>query len=326
MRRSISRRRSPTSSCRNSTKGARSEHDRLLRGQGDDHPDRGDISAGLPSEGAVSGVHRRDLSAEHEHWLAPNHYDPATGKIKLSVHSWLLQIGGKKILIDACCGNNKVKPDAAVVAHAQHALSRAARRRRRAAGRDRSRDVHAPASRSCRLEHAAEGRPVGADFPNARYVFSKPDVDYFPKVDADPKDGAGRVRHVPRMRAAGDRGRARRPGERRTVPAQRLIEIDSGARPFAGPCVLQAGERRRSSAAFIGDVFHHLLQVYYPHWNFPKNSDAEQARVSRRKVLEHCASSGALVFPGHVGAPFAGRIEARKRATSRISSPDGQKP
>ena len=57
-------------------------------------------------------------------------------------------------------------------------------------------------------------------------------------------------------------------------------------------------------------MFHHLLQVYYPHWNFPKNSDAEEARASRRKVLEHCAGSGALVLPGHVGAPFAGHIEA----------------
>jgi hypothetical protein len=26
-------------------------------------------------------------------------------------------------------------------------------------------------------------------------------------------------------------------------------------------------------------------------------------------VLEHCAANGVLVFPGHVGAPFAGRIE-----------------
>jgi glyoxylase-like metal-dependent hydrolase (beta-lactamase superfamily II) len=62
-------------------------------------------------------------------------------------------------------------------------------------------------------------------------------------------------------------------------------------------------------ALFIGDVFHHLLQVYYPQWNFPKNSDAEQARVSRRMVLGLAASSGALTFPGHVGAPFVGRIE-----------------
>ena len=46
---------------------------------------------------------------EHAHWLAPGHYDPASAKIKLSVHSWLLQIGGQKILIDACCGNDRVR-------------------------------------------------------------------------------------------------------------------------------------------------------------------------------------------------------------------------
>jgi hypothetical protein len=34
------------------------------------------------------------------------------------------------------------------------------------------------------------------------------------------------------------------------------------------------------------------------------------ACVSRRKVLDYCAASGALVFPGHVGAPFASRVEA----------------
>jgi glyoxylase-like metal-dependent hydrolase (beta-lactamase superfamily II) len=58
-----------------------------------------------------------------------------------------------------------------------------------------------------------------------------------------------------------------------------------------------------------GDVFHHMLQIYYPHWNFPKNSDANQARVSRLRVFNDIAASGAMVFPGHVGAPFAGYIE-----------------
>ncbi|MGB8758158.1 MAG: hypothetical protein WCD26_21285, partial [Pseudolabrys sp.] len=42
--------------------------------------------------------------AEHKAWLAPHHYEAETGKIRLSVHSWLLQVGGKKILIDSCCG------------------------------------------------------------------------------------------------------------------------------------------------------------------------------------------------------------------------------
>ena len=50
------------------------------------------------------------IAAEHAHWMAPHHYDAEKDLIKLSVHSWLLQIGGKRILIDCCCGNNKPRP------------------------------------------------------------------------------------------------------------------------------------------------------------------------------------------------------------------------
>ncbi len=76
-----------------------------------------------------------------------------------------------------------------------------------------------------------------------------------------------------------------------------FIEIDSAPGHSPGHVFFKL-ESKGKRAAFIGDVWHHLLQVYYPDWNFPKNSDAAQARVSRRKVLDYCASSGALVFPG----------------------------
>ncbi|HEY6381991.1 MAG TPA: MBL fold metallo-hydrolase, partial [Pseudolabrys sp.] len=85
-------------------------------------------------------------------------------------------------------------------------------------------------------------------------------------------------------------------------------EIDSAPGHSPGHVFFKL-ESKGQRAAFIGDVWHHLLQVYYPDWNFQKNSDAAQARVSRRKVLDYCASSGALVFPAHVGLPFAGHVE-----------------
>jgi hypothetical protein len=50
------------------------------------------------------------IAAEHASWLAPDHYDAEKNLIKLSVHSWLLQVGAKKFLIDACCGNHKARP------------------------------------------------------------------------------------------------------------------------------------------------------------------------------------------------------------------------
>ena len=40
-------------------------------------------------------------------------------------------------------------------------------------------------------------------------------------------------------------------------------------------------------------------------------TDAETARKSRRKVLEHCAGNGALLLPTHFGAPFVCRVDAK---------------
>ena len=39
--------------------------------------------------------------------MVPDHYDPKSGFLKLSIRSWLLEIGGRKILIDTCVGNHK---------------------------------------------------------------------------------------------------------------------------------------------------------------------------------------------------------------------------
>ena len=39
---------------------------------------------------------RPEIVEQHKEWMLPNHYDPATGKLKLSIHSWLVQVGGRK--------------------------------------------------------------------------------------------------------------------------------------------------------------------------------------------------------------------------------------
>jgi glyoxylase-like metal-dependent hydrolase (beta-lactamase superfamily II) len=251
------------------------------------------------------------ILAEHPHWIAPDHYEASTGLIKLSVHSWLLQIGGQKILIDACCGNQKDKPGRPF----WHMMNEPYLERLAAAGA-RPDEIDLVMCTHLHHDHVGwntqlrDGRWVPT-FPNARYVFSKPDFEYYRKLDADPKEGPaelGTFREcvLPIVEA----GRA----DLVTGP-HRLndhFEIMPAPGHSAGHVVFWL-ESRGERAAFIGDVWHHLLQVYYPHWNFPKNSDAEQARTSRRMVLEHCAATGALVLPAHVGAPFAGHIDATKQ-------------
>jgi glyoxylase-like metal-dependent hydrolase (beta-lactamase superfamily II) len=219
-----------------------------------------------------------------------------------------LKVGGKTILIDSCCGNNKDKPGRPF----WHRLNEPYLERLAAAGA-RPQDIDLVMCTHLHHDHVGwntqqkDGKWVPT-FPNARYVFSKPDVDYFSKVDADPKEGPaelGTFREcvVPIL----EYGKA----DLVSGGSHRLndfIEIDSAPGHSPGHVFFKL-ESKGARGVFIGDVWHHLLQVYYPDWNFPKNSDAVQARVSRRKVLDYCASSGALVMPGHVGAPFAGRIE-----------------
>ena len=56
-------------------------------------------------------------------------------------------------------------------------------------------------------------------------------------------------------------------------------------------------------------MIHHAIQVYQPHWNSFACLDQETARKSRRKLLENCAGSGALLAPQHFGAPHLCHID-----------------
>ncbi len=188
--------------------------------------------------------------AVHEHWLAPNHYEPETGQIMMSVHSWLLQVGGKKILIDGCCGNNKLKPGRPF----WNMLNEPYLERLAAAGA-RPDEIDIVMCTHLHHDHVGwntmqkDGKWVPT-FPNARYVFSKPDVDYFSAIDADPKEGPaelGTFREcvVPIL----EYGKA----DLVDCGPYRLndfIEIELGARPFARSCVFQTREQRRARCLY----------------------------------------------------------------------------
>ena len=228
-----------------------------------------------------------DILAEHAHWLAPNHYDPASRpaqaqRAQLAAADRQAEDPDRRLL-----RQQQGQAGAAVLAHAGTPYLE-----RLAAAGARPHEIDLVMCTHLHHDHVGwntqlkDGRWVPT-FPNARYVISKPDFEYFQKLDADPQlgpaeQGTFRECVLPIVEA----GRA----DLVTGP-HRLndhLEIVPAPGHSAGHVVfkLESGGQR---AAFIGDVFHHLLQVFYPHWNFPKNSDAEQARASRRMVLEDCA-------------------------------------
>ena len=62
-------------------------------------------------------------------------------------------------------------------------------------------------------------------------------------------------------------------------------------------------------ACFSGDIMHHPIQVYHPDWSSQFCWDQEMSARSRRKLLEDCVESNALLCPAHFPGANAGFIK-----------------
>jgi glyoxylase-like metal-dependent hydrolase (beta-lactamase superfamily II) len=260
---------------------------------------------------------RPEVVDQHRDWMVPDHYDPASGFIKLSVHSWLIRIGGRTILIDACVGNHKPRPARPM----WHMMETPWLERLAEAG-VRPEQIDMVMCTHLHMDHVGwntrldNGRWVPT-FPNARYVFSQADYDHYLALDRDPEKGP--VNHgsfrdsvLPVVEA----GLAQMVNGAHTLDEHLAIEPAPGHTP--GTVAIKLGSQGQQ-ALFCGDILHHAVQVFHPEWNSFACADAIKARKSRRKVLEDCAGSGALLMPAHFGAPFVCHIETRgSRFTPRF--------
>ena len=267
----------------------------------------------LPPEKYFVGF-QREILQQHLDWLAPDHYSPQHDRVLTSVHSWLIRTSKHTILLDSCAGNHKERPWTPRF----HMLDRPYLANLKAAGVDPAK-VDFVLCTHLHIDHVGwntrleNGRWVPT-FPNAKYVFSKVDRDYFnaesgvggkagegPKIWADsilPVIASGQAMAVDMTHKLGD---------------GLLIEPAPGHSP--GHVVLKA-QSKGEEALFVGDVLHHPMQIYETAWSSAFCSDPAQARVSRRNVLAHCASQGSLLCPAHFGIPHLGRIAEKGGAFS----------
>jgi glyoxylase-like metal-dependent hydrolase (beta-lactamase superfamily II) len=138
-------------------------------------------------------------------------------------------------------------------------------------------------------------------FPNAKYLFSRVDDVYWdkrknPAMATDPRHMAYEDSVLPVVQS----GRAVLVDDGYDVTAKLSVEAAPGHSP--GHVLFKLADAG-SRAVFCGDVIHHALQVYAPHWNHMADERPADAAVSRRRLLESCAAHDALLFPIHFGAP-----------------------
>lgn len=266
------------------------------------------IDDGFPANMLVPSF-EQDIVERNRELLVPFCYNPGTGGLKLSIHSWVMRVGKEVILIDTCNGNDKERPNFELA----HKLNLPYLDKLAALG-VKPEDVTMVMCTHLHVDHCGwntrlkNGKWVPT-FPNARYVFSRAELEQWdtrknplgaddinlnvfddsvlPVIEAglvDVVDGDKDLNEMMRLELA--------PGHTRGSMVMKL-------------------QSKGQHAMFAGDTMHSPVQAMRPHWSSGFCSDPVQSAQTRRKLIEHCVDKNALLMPAHFPPPHGVRVRAQ---------------
>lgn len=231
--------------------------------------------------------------------------DPAEAECLLSMHTYVVEVDGKIILIDTCNGNHKNRSLPFI-----HQLDTPWLTRIRELGIEPE-DVDIVLFTHLHVDHVGwntrlEGGRWVPTFPNARYVMNRRDLDHFSVAGPDVFNHEAYRDSVAPILGAG---------------LADIVEADAvvhGARGDGiwlqpayghtpGNCTVHAC-RGGPTAVFAGDILHHPIQLVRPDLQTSFDDDGELAARVRAEFLAEYADSGAVVFPAHFPLGGGGMI------------------
>jgi len=246
----------------------------------------------------------------HEAEFVPDFFRREDRKLYAFLQSWVLDTGSQRILFDTGAGNDKVRPGIPLFGNLQTDFLE-----RLALAGFQPEDIDIVICSHIHVDHVGWNTRLidgkwQVTFPNARYVLPLADRDFW-----DPSIGTRGPGEIGSVVNAGMFEDSVLPlvQARRAEWAEDGFEVLAGlslhARPGHTPGSMimrvNSGEDR---AMFVGDIVHHPAQVYNPQWNSVYCEDQEEARLSRRLVLNEAADSGALLVPAHFGGAHVIRV------------------
>ncbi|MCP2167787.1 MBL fold metallo-hydrolase [Goodfellowiella coeruleoviolacea] len=241
-------------------------------------------------------------------WLAPDHWEPDSGRAVLALQTWVLRSGGRTVVVDPGVGNGRERPDSPPFHHWQGdflgLLARAG---------VQPRDVDVVVNTHLHVDHVgwntvdADGEWVPT-FPNAQYLIPAADDFHF-----GPDNGYGKgLREDDRLTYQDSIAPVHQAGQVvlwdgvHRIDEHLTLEAAPGHTPGSSVLRLASGSDR---AVFVGDLLHSPVQVLRPSCNSGFCLAPEQAAASRRRILQRAAEERELLVPAHFGG--AGAVEVR---------------
>jgi glyoxylase-like metal-dependent hydrolase (beta-lactamase superfamily II) len=242
--------------------------------------------------------------------MTPEHYDSAADYIYSFIQSWVLEVDGRKVLYDTGVGNGKDRPGLPIFTGFNTPFLD-----RLAAAGFRPEDIDLVICSHLHIDHVGWNTRLEAGrwvptFPNARYLFSAIDRDYFDPAGPGPRPSQavalGQTNvfedSVQPLLDAGQVDLVR-PGHR--VSESITLQLGPGHTP--GHLVMDV-RSRGESALFVGDILHHPTQLYCPDWNSHYCADQDEARRTRWRVLADAVERNAILLPAHWGGVHCCRV------------------
>jgi glyoxylase-like metal-dependent hydrolase (beta-lactamase superfamily II) len=251
----------------------------------------------LPLRAFLPGL---DLAAIERrlHPIAPDFVDTARDRLRCAIQSFALKLDGRTILVDACIGEHKDRPE--IPAWSQRSRTGWLDGLRAAGVAPESVDL--VFCTHLHIDHVGwntmhvDGawRPT---FPNARYLVGRRELADW---EARMAVGVAAPMHV----------RGLRDSVFPLVEAGRVDLVDEATELAAGAALAflpghtagQMGlriDRPDARALFCGDAMHSPLQILQSAVSTSSCSDPQLAAQTRIAVLEEAAASGRVVIPAH---------------------------
>lgn len=248
----------------------------------------------------------QEIIDRHRAWLVPLYFDPVAGAFITPIHSWLLRTPKRTILIDACAGDGKARS----LERYDNLQSRFLERLHAAGCRPQ--DIDVVVCTHMHVDHVGwNTRFVNGrwepTFPNARYLFSRTEYDYWASEDTRRTTTASDIAqiHADSVAPLFAAGLAHLIGDTHEIVPGVVLEAAPGH--TAGHSLIR-GTSRDDTAIFSGDAMHQPFQIYEPDINSRYCYDPVLARATRRRILADCADNDFLLLPAHFGQPHFGRI------------------